>query len=162
LALGVAARGGGSARDAHPARAVVKAAFNTTLKTSILVDVRGRTLYVFLADAPDTSTCTDDPTYHCTRDWPPLTTRAAPQAGKGVRPSLLGTIKRTDGRIQVTYKHQPLYLFLGYHRHPGHNCCAETRPDRKPGDVYGQAWIAYWFVVSPNGNPIYTRLPNAK
>ena len=48
-------------------------AFNKSIKTTILVDNRGRTLYMFGLDGRNgTPTCTDDSTYHCSKAWPPL------------------------------------------------------------------------------------------
>ena len=81
-----------SARNAAvPAHAVVKVAFNKTLKKSILVDARGFTLYMYSVDTPGTPYCYNDATYHCSKAWPPLLTKGAPRAGKGAKASLLDT-----------------------------------------------------------------------
>lgn len=74
-----------------------------------LAEANGRTLYSLSADARahGKSVC-----YHaCATAWPPLLTKGTPDAGRGVQASLLGTIKRTNGAEQVTYKGHPLYLF---------------------------------------------------
>jgi len=130
-----------------PAHAVVKVAFNKTLKKSILVDARGFTLYMYTADLPGAPACYNDATYHCSKAWPPLLTKGAPQPGKGAKASLLGTVKRTGGGLQVTYKGHPLYMDAGA-RNVG------LVADKKPGDVNGQRFLGVWFVLSPKGTPI--------
>jgi predicted lipoprotein with Yx(FWY)xxD motif len=142
------ATGAGSARVSAPA--VVKAALNKTIGKQILVDRRGRTLYLFGADTGGISACTNDSTYHCSRVWPPLRTIGAPVAGKGVNAKLLGTIKRSDGTVQVTYNHHPLYTLVG-------SRSLGFTPDRKPGDVNGQGAVDLWWVVSPTGRAIKIR-----
>jgi predicted lipoprotein with Yx(FWY)xxD motif len=128
------------------AGAVVKVAYNKTLKRKILVDARGMTLYYFMSDYKGQSACTDDPTYHCSKAWPPLTTTDPPTAGAGAQASLLGTVTRSDTQqLQVTYAGHLLYTFHGYQ---------STPPDRKPGDIHGQGFIALWYVLSPTGKPI--------
>jgi predicted lipoprotein with Yx(FWY)xxD motif len=126
--------------------AVVKTAFNKTLKKTILVDGSGRTLYMYTADTNGTSACTNDPTYHCSKAWPPFLTTGAPHAGPGAKASLLGTVKRPDGGVQVTYHRHPLYFF-----HGGYGLGAG---DTKPGQVGGQGVVTLWWVLSPAGNPI--------
>src|SRR5712692_5286096 len=86
-AAGLAACGGSSPKGD------VNTAFNKTLKATILVDSRGRSLYVFDADPDNTPTCYDDATYHCSKAWPPLLAHGAVRAGKGVNTSLLKTVK---------------------------------------------------------------------
>lgn len=126
--------------------AVVKTAFNKTLKKTILVDGAGRTLYMYTADTGGTSNCVNDSTYHCSKAWPPLLTTGAPHAGQGAKASLLGTTKRADGGVQVTYHGHPLYTFHGgYGLGPG---------DTKPGQAGGQGVVTIWWVLSPAGNPI--------
>jgi len=104
---------------------------------TILVDSRGNTLYVFLQDTGDTSTCTGD----CAASWPALIAKGEVKAGGGgdVDGSLLGTSARDDGKMQVTYNGHPLYFFSG---------------DQAPGDINGQGIGDVWFVVSPAGDPI--------
>jgi predicted lipoprotein with Yx(FWY)xxD motif len=105
----------------------------------ILVDSNGRTLYLFLADSGTTSNCNSA---GCVQAWPPVLTNGAPQAGPGVKASLLGTTTRRDGTIEVTYAGHPLYYFVS---------------DTKAGEVSGQginAFGATWYVVSPAGMQI--------
>src|SRR5688572_8231020 len=59
----------------------------------ILVDGKGRTLYLFEADKGPTSVCDGA----CATAWPPLTTTGTPKAGTGVSAAKLGTTKRDDG-----------------------------------------------------------------
>lgn len=146
-AAGLAACGGSSPKGD------VSTAFNKTLKATILVDSRGRSLYLFTLDSPgNTPTCVDDSTYHCSKAWPPLLVHGAVRAGKGVNTSLLKTVKRTDGTVQVTYNQHPLYTFNGYHLGNAPNAPADT----KPGDVHGQNYIGYWWVLSPAGKSVKT------
>lgn len=105
----------------------------------ILVDSRGITLYDFPRDQGTTSSCYGA----CAALWPPLITKGKPVAGLGVRALLLGTTKRKDGKLEVTYNGHPLYYFVS---------------DRKPGQTTGQAlnqFGAPWWVLSPAGKEIH-------
>ena len=105
----------------------------------ILVDSKGITLYDFVKDNGTTSVCYGA----CAALWPPLTTSGKPVAGQGVRASLLGTTKRKDGKLEVTYNGHPLYYFV---------------TDRKPGQTTGQGlnqFGAPWWVISPAGKEIH-------
>lgn len=66
----------------------------------ILVDANGRTLYLFESDSATNSTCYGA----CASAWPPATTAAAPHAGTGASAAFLGTVHRTDGTNQLSYK----------------------------------------------------------
>ena len=106
---------------------------------SVLVDGKGRTLYLFVADSGTRSSCNSSA---CVQYWPPVLTTGAPQAGAGANASLLGTTTRQDGKTQITYAGHPLYYFVS---------------DTKTGDVTGQginAFGAPWYVVSPSGMQI--------
>jgi predicted lipoprotein with Yx(FWY)xxD motif len=87
-----------------------KGALVKVSKTSlgrILVDSRGRTLYLFEGDKSRKSMCSGS----CATFWPPLLTTGKPRAGAGVKAKLLGTTKRPGGALQVTYRGHPLYTF---------------------------------------------------
>src|SRR4051812_13832559 len=75
----------------------------------VLWDGGNRALYAFTADRGGKSRCSGA----CAAAWPPYYAPAALRAGKGVKQSLLGTIRRTDGRRQVTYAGRPLYYYVG-------------------------------------------------
>ena len=106
----------------------------------ILVDGRGRTLYLFARDRNGRSACSGS----CAAYWPPLLTAGKPRAGAGAKASLLGTTRRSDGRLQVTYRHHPLYTYVG---------------DSGKGQTSGQGLNlsgGLWWVLSPAGNKITT------
>jgi predicted lipoprotein with Yx(FWY)xxD motif len=107
----------------------------------ILVDSKGITLYDFPPDRGKTSVCYGA----CAALWPPLITHGKPLAGRGIQKSLLGTTKRKDGKLQVTYGGHPLYYFV---------------TDRKPGQTTGQGLNQFggpWWVISPAGKEIHRR-----
>jgi len=105
-----------------------------------LVGSNGRTLYLFQADQNGTSACSGA----CAAAWPPDIVTGSPQAGTGVSQSLLGTITRSDGTLQVTYNGHPLYFFIA---------------DTATGVAHGQgvkAFGAEWYVVNATGSKIDT------
>ena len=105
---------------------------------TILVDGSGRTLYLFEKDQPNQSACTGA----CVASWPVDQSSGAPKVGSGVKASLLGSIQRGDGTIQVTYDHHPLYYYAG---------------DSQAGQQNGQginAFGAAWYVLTPTGTAV--------
>lgn len=106
-ALVAAAHGGTATASRAPNGALV--ALRKTMLGTILVDARGRTLYVFEKDHNGKSMCVTA----CATYWPPLTSGVQPRAGTGVHKSKLGVTRRQDGRRQVTYAGHPLYRFVG-------------------------------------------------
>ena len=74
----------------------------------VLVNSRGHTLYLFGKDRNGKSACSGQ----CASFWPPLIANGKPRVAGGAKASLIGTIKRADGRRQVTYNHHPLYTFV--------------------------------------------------
>jgi predicted lipoprotein with Yx(FWY)xxD motif len=100
-----------TANGGAPAAAAASGA--TMLRTtviggvSVLTNASGRTLYWFALDTPGHSACYGA----CAAYWPPVT--GTPTAGAGVTLSKLGTIRRTDGTLQVTYDGHPLYTYIG-------------------------------------------------
>jgi predicted lipoprotein with Yx(FWY)xxD motif len=128
----------------HPAAthaAQAKGAVVSTAKTSlgrIIVNSNGRTLYLFEKDRNGKSACSGQ----CAVFWPPLITSGKPIVTGGARASLVGTTRRADGRLQVTYNHHPLYTFV---------------KDTKAGQTNGEgvnAFGAGWDAISPAGAKI--------
>jgi predicted lipoprotein with Yx(FWY)xxD motif len=112
---------------------IVKA--HTSAFGKILVDSRDHTLYLFERDKTTKSTCNGQ----CAKFWPPLLTTSKAKAGSGVTASMLGTTRRADGKLQVTYHGHPLYYFL---------------KDTKAGQTAGQNLDFFggeWYVLSPAG-----------
>jgi len=101
-----------------------------------IFDSRARVLYVFSADHGSRSACYGA----CAKAWPPMLTKGAPTAGAGVHANLLGTTKRKDGSLQVTYNHHPLYYYEADKR--GKIMCQHA-------NMHG----GFWYVVKPNGQP---------
>ena len=114
--------------------AVVRVSSNHALG-KILVDSKGRTLYLLTKDSGRKSACVG----MCATPWPPLLTHGTPKAGSGAKASLLGTTPRSGGASQVTYNGHPLYTFI---------------KDKSRGDTNGEGVSAFggsWFAVSPAG-----------
>jgi predicted lipoprotein with Yx(FWY)xxD motif len=123
----------------HAAQA--KGAVVSTAKTSlgrVIVKSNGHTLYMFGKDRNGKSACSGQ----CASFWPPLITSGKPRVTSGARAALIGTTRRTDGRLQVTYNHHPLYTFA---------------KDTKAGQTNGEGVNAFggvWDAVSPAGAKI--------
>jgi predicted lipoprotein with Yx(FWY)xxD motif len=83
----------------------------------MLFDSNKQAIYVFEKDSRNKTVCYGK----CAEAWPPVFSTGTPTAGKGVNASLLGTIKRRDGRTQATYAGRPLYFYA--HEDPGVVLC---------------------------------------
>jgi predicted lipoprotein with Yx(FWY)xxD motif len=103
----------------------------------VLFDANGQVVYVFAIDGRNESNCTSA---ECVKAWPPVLTEEQPSAGSGVDAGLLGTIRRDDGRLQVTYNGRPLYFYE--HEAPGEIKCHNV-------DLHG----GLWWAVTPHGEP---------
>jgi predicted lipoprotein with Yx(FWY)xxD motif len=145
-ALAIVGCGGGGYGDsaatapANPAggqNATIGAANEGHLGT-ILVDSKGRTLYLFRSDSGPESTCLGA----CASAWPPLRATGKPTVSGEADAALVGTSTRSDGEQQVTYSGHPLYLYAG---------------DEKAGDTRGQGLTdfgASWYALGPAGQQI--------
>jgi predicted lipoprotein with Yx(FWY)xxD motif len=134
LAVAAALAVAGSAASTGPT--AVKA--GTTNLGRVLVDAHGKTLYVWAHDKTSTSTCNGA----CTQYWPPLISRGKASALAGVQAKLLGTSRRRDGRLQITYAGHPLYYFVN---------------DTKPGQTSGDGLTGFggrWDPVSTTGKAV--------
>jgi predicted lipoprotein with Yx(FWY)xxD motif len=148
-ALGLVAAGcGGSSMTSSAPKSGVAGAQHTTssvaVKTrkinglgTVLVNAKGRTLYVFAKDKHSKVTCTGS----CAKFWPPLKWKGSgkPKAGGSAKSKLLGTDKNPAGGKVVTYNGWPLYTYVG---------------DSAPGQSNGQNQNlngGKWYVISPKG-----------
>jgi predicted lipoprotein with Yx(FWY)xxD motif len=100
----------------------------------IIVGTGGRTLYDTTIDRAGKVACTGS----CAARWLPvvISPHGRPDAGSGVIASMLGTVRRPDGRWQVTYHRHPLYLFSG---------------DAHAGQVNGEGFGGQWHALTPSG-----------
>ena len=104
LALAIAGCGGGTTSTAatkpttSSGQAATVGVSNTPKLGHILVDSRGRTLYLFEGDTGTRSTCAGA----CAAEWPPLRSTHMPPSGTGVDAS----------KIAATYEHGVLRLSI--------------------------------------------------
>ena len=122
-ATGALALTGSSAR----AQTVVKNGH--ALGKTVLVTRQGRTLYSLSAERNGRFICSNSA---CLALWHPLV------VAKGTKPmgaAKLSTVRRPDGRTQVTYQGKPLYTFV---------------KDTKPGMASGEGFkdVGTWHVAS--------------
>jgi predicted lipoprotein with Yx(FWY)xxD motif len=94
-----------------------------------LTDGDGRTLYYFTKDSAGMSACTGN----CLKNWPAFSASSF-VVPSNMSPSDFGTITRSDGTTQATFKGYPLYYFV---------------KDTKRGDVAGEGIANVWYVVDP-------------
>ena len=104
----------------------------------ILVDGKGRALYLFTREGSPRSRCYGQ----CAVAWPPFYTRGRLRAGSGLDQEKLGSSRRRDGRRIVTYNGHPLYYYV---------------TDTRPGQVTCHDVVEFggtWLVVNPDGNAV--------
>jgi predicted lipoprotein with Yx(FWY)xxD motif len=65
-------------------------------------------VYTYSGDTKGHSNCSGA----CALEWPPVLSSEVPHVS-GLPSSTLGTIKRSDGRTQITYEGHPLYFYSG-------------------------------------------------
>jgi predicted lipoprotein with Yx(FWY)xxD motif len=127
------ARSGTQAREAMTPAPTLKV--RTTRFGKVLFAANGRVLYGFTRDRrKGPSQCYGD----CAAAWPVYFAKGTLKAGTGVRQALLGTVKRRDGRHQVTYNGWPLYYYA--HEKAGEVKCQNV-------ETHGGTWL----VVRPAG-----------
>ncbi|HWX87340.1 MAG TPA: hypothetical protein VNX67_04115 [Solirubrobacteraceae bacterium] len=108
----------------------------------MLVNAQGVTLYHLSGEQNGKFICTSSA---CVQVWHPVSVASGTPTGTV---GSLGTVKRPDGTVQVTYKGMPLYTFAS---------------DQKPGEANGQGikdvgtWTAV--TVSTSGSGSATSAP---
>jgi predicted lipoprotein with Yx(FWY)xxD motif len=110
---------------------------------TVVVDGRGRTVYILTADGKTNAPCTD--ASGCTNLWPdlPLPDGVASAKGEmGINASLLSTKKSSNGETYPTYHGWLMY---------------EYAADSGPGQSNGQGIKSFggtWYALMPSGNPV--------
>jgi predicted lipoprotein with Yx(FWY)xxD motif len=115
----------------------------TTKLGPILVNARGHALYMFAKDKNGKSSCSGG----CSKFWPPSLKGGKATAGSGVKLALIGTTKRSNGSLQLTYNKHPLYTFV---------------LDKKAGQTNGEDQLAFgarWYAVSGKGTAVVKASP---
>jgi predicted lipoprotein with Yx(FWY)xxD motif len=128
---------GSTGSDPTPPVSGTAVSAQSTSLGPILVDGRGRTVYVFANDKSNVSTCDGV----CAADWPPVPAPSPLSASPPGVQAALGTATRSDGTRQLTVAGHPLYTFSG---------------DSAAGQTKGQGITlngGLWTVVSPAGAP---------
>jgi predicted lipoprotein with Yx(FWY)xxD motif len=133
----VAAACGGAIPSSNGGPATLK--MTGSANGQILVDGKGHSLYLFEKDEGGESYCTGA----CAAVWPAFVTESKPQAGSGVDAAALGTFKRDDGDMQVTYHGHPLYFYAADASTPGNT---------KGEDI--EQFGAGWYLVNTGGNSV--------
>jgi len=133
----LAAGCGGAVPSSDGGPAIVK--MTKTDRGSVLVDGQGHSLYLFEKDEGHESYCSGA----CAAVWPPLRTSAMPHSAAGVAGGALGTIKRDDGGLQVTYYGHPLYYYAA----------DASTPGKTKGEELEQ-FGAEWYLVDAHGKPV--------
>lgn len=113
---------------ARGSKVVAKEIESAGLGKTVLANLKGHTLYSLSAEKNGRFICTAS----CLADWHPL---LVPAGTKPTGPVKLGTIKRPEGKTQVTFKGRPLYAFAG---------------DSKPGQANGEGFmdVGTWHAVT--------------
>ncbi len=121
---------------ASAVRVTITAKSDPKLGMILAAGPREMTVYMFRADHGTRSSCSGA----CASVWPPVT--GHPSAAGGTHAADLGTTKRSDGTLQVTYRGRPLYHYV---------------KDGDAKDAYGAGiteFGAAWYTLSPSGQVI--------
>ena len=140
----------GSSGSSATASAASSSSPGTSFKTAkvaglgtVLVDARGHTVYLLTSADHKNLPCDD--ASGCTKVWPDLPLpggTAAATAGSGVKASLLGTMKLSDGETYPTYNSWLLYEYAG-----------DTGAAQEHGEGI-QSFGGTWYALSPSGDPV--------
>jgi predicted lipoprotein with Yx(FWY)xxD motif len=150
----VAGCGGGSPSSTGGVQGATKtksagSAFSTAKVSgvgTVLVDGQGRTVYILTSSGQKNVPCTD--ASGCTKVWPDLplpSGKSAAKAGMGLKASLLGTRKLSDGETYPTYNGYLMYEYTG---------------DSGPGQANGEGIKSFggiWYALTPSGQPVKSK-----
>jgi predicted lipoprotein with Yx(FWY)xxD motif len=103
----------------------------------VLADGSGEALYLFDKETGPKSRCYGT----CAEVWPPVLAKGRPSAGAGAEAGKLGTTRRANGKLQVTYAGHPLYYYV----------------DDSPGTILCHDVFEFggnWLVVAADGEAV--------
>ncbi len=103
----------------------------------VLFDENERAIYIFDKEQTSESECYGE----CAVEWPPVLTKGEPQADGPVKSGKLGTTRRDDGALQVTYAGQPLYYY-------------QDDPDGVVGCHNVPGFGGLWLAIDAAGDPV--------
>ncbi len=101
----------------------------------VLFSGKDQAVYTFTLETRARNRCRGE----CAEAWPPFFAKGRPRAGRGVKRTLLGTVRR-GSRRQVTYRGQRLYFYA--HEGPRQVLC---------NDIV--EFGGTWFAVTAQGRP---------
>jgi len=110
---------------------------------TVVVDGKGKTVYILTSGGHTNVPCDD--ASGCTGLWPDLPFPkgvSSAKAGSGIKASLLGSKKLSDGETYPTYNGWLMYEYSG---------------DSGPGDSNGQGIKSFggtWYALDSSGNPV--------
>jgi predicted lipoprotein with Yx(FWY)xxD motif len=133
LALGAALAAGAGAATKRAPKPTLQV-LSTHRYGAILIDGSGYTLYGFAIDKPKQDVC--QTIRECTSLWPPVLAPHTLVLGRGVRRSLVGSIRLKNGKKQLTYNGWPLYGYVG-----------DTRP-KQTANINISQFGANWPAIS--------------
>lgn len=115
------------------------ATHGTILIAGAGTDKDGFSVYLFTSDTDEFSTCYDN----CENDWPPVVVEKLSDLiiSDEVNAEFgddFGLSARCDGSLQVTYKDQPLYYFIG---------------DSAAGQTNGEGAGSVWYLIKAEDDP---------
>ena len=133
LALGGACASGAAAASPKPTLQLLK----THRYGSILIAGNGYMIYGFAIDKPRKDVC--QTINQCLGVWPPVLAPHKLVLGRGVKRSLVHSIRLKNGKQQLTYNGWPLYTYI-----------ADTRP-KQTSNINTEGFGGLWPAVNASG-----------
>jgi predicted lipoprotein with Yx(FWY)xxD motif len=133
LALGGVFASGAAAASPKPTLQLLK----THRYGNILIAGNGYMTYGFSIDKPGKDVCQNIP--QCLHVWPPVLAPHKLVLGRGVKRSLVHSIRLKSGKRQLTYNGWPLYTYI-----------ADTRP-KQTSNINTVGFGASWPAVNAAG-----------
>jgi predicted lipoprotein with Yx(FWY)xxD motif len=125
-----------SSSAATSSAATVALATNATVGSQVLVDAKGKSVYLYVPDGTSTTSLVPA---GIKANWPAVTVASSATAGTGLDAAKLTTAAQPDGTMQVLYNGHLLYNFAG---------------DTAAGDAKGQGLGGIWYLLSATGDKV--------